>query len=390
MQQVNNAVQANPQRSLRAMLGMTGTTGTSSAGQMGDGFDMIFQQMMAGGMEGDDDLAALLMQLTGGLQKDSEKWGAQMAAEMLNSVPTLNPAVMTALVKASWAADEQNLADMVGRLQAMQGMGEVDLLEGERGITEVLEELVMPEEQTGKDQNQNQDFLDMLSAAWAKPKAETTRTISTQLDQSSIRAAKELMQRNKKEVVTPLLDVESLQADVDSGRFAPVGNSSLEEQFQVPSGEELAEQVKAGIFENVSQGKNEFVVRLKPEGIGEIEVRLSENKDKISLSIITNSPQTARLISNEILALQNALRPLNAEVQQVTTMAEAVAASQESTQYSAQNQMTDQGRQSHSQQESGRSGRSQRISGVTGVEDEFDEAVESGVAANDEILDTYI
>ena len=121
MQQVNNATQANPQRSLRAMLGMSGNaSGAVGAGQMGDGFDMIFQNMLAGGLEGEDDLAAMLMQLTGGLQKDSEKWGAQLAAEMLNSVPTLNPEVMTALVNASWAADGQDLAGMVARLQELR------------------------------------------------------------------------------------------------------------------------------------------------------------------------------------------------------------------------------------------------------------------------------
>lgn len=397
MQQVNT-IQGDPTRSLRAKLGMTGVTGQSGmAGQMGDGFDMIFQNMLAGGLEGEDNLAAMLMQLTGGLQKDSEKWGAQMAAEMLNTVPTLNPAVMAALVEASWGADGQNLAQMVARLQDLQNAGDLanlrgadgmaDLLAEDRGITEVLEELVMPEDKTEAG-NQNQDFLEVLSAAWAKPKAET-RTVSTQIDHSSIRAAKELMQRDKKENIQPLLDVESLQADVDSRRFAPVtSGASLEEQLQVPDGEELADQVKAGIFQNVSQGKNEFVVRIKPEGIGEITVKLSEAKDRISLTIVAANEQTAKLISNEVLALQNALRPLNAEVQEITTA--AVAASEQSTQYSAQNQMTDQGRQSHSQQESDRSGRGRRVGGVGGADDSFEETVESGAAANDEILDTYI
>lgn len=397
MQQVNT-VQGNPQRSLRAMLGMTGN-GTAAAGQIGDGFDMIFQQMMAGSLEGEEgDLAAMLMQLTGGLQKDSEKWGAQLAAEMLNSVPTLNPEVMTALVQASWSADGQDLAGMVAKLQDLQNAGELvglrttdglaaELLAEDRGITEALEEMVIPEETTGKG---DQDWLEVLSAAWAKPKTDA-RTLSAQLDHSSIRAAKELMQRDKKELVQPLLDVESLQADVDSRRFVPVnnGSASLEEQLQVPNGEEMADQIKAGFFENVAQGRNEFVVRLKPDGIGEITVKLSEGKDKITLSIVAANETTAKLISNEILALQNALRPLNAEVQEITTEA-AVAASQESTQYSAQNQMTDQGRQSGSQQESGRGGRSQRVGGIGGVDDSFEETVESGVAANDEILDTYI
>lgn len=395
MQQVNT-VQGNPQHSLRAMLGMTGNG--AAAGQMGDSFDMIFQQMMAGGLEGEDNLAAMLMQLTGGLQKDSEKWGAQLAAEMLNSVPTLNPEVMTALVQASWSADGQEMAGMVARLQELQNNGQLvglrttdglaaELLAEDRGITEVLEELVT--EDGNAQSNKNQDWLEVLSAAWAKPKTDT-RALSAQLDQSSIRAAKELMQRDKKEIIQPLLDVESLQADVDSRRFAPVsGGSTIEEQLQVPSGEELADQIKAGFFENVPQGRNEFVVRIKPDGVGEITVKLSQEENKITLNIVAADDHTARLISGQIMALQNALRPLNAEVQDITTAA-AVAASEQSTQYSAQNQMTDQGRQSGSQQESGRSGRGQRVGAIGGVEDSFEETVTSGAAANDEVLDTYI
>lgn len=384
MEQVAN-VQGNPQTSLRAMLGMTGTAG-KAAGQMGDGFDMIFQQMMAGGEDGD--LTAMLMQLTGGLQKDSEKWGAQMAAEMLNSCPTLNPNVMMALVEASWSADQQSAEAMATQLQALSGLsGDPMAEDGLRGITQALAELVMPEGENAEEAApaQNQDFLEMLSAAWDQKPKETPRTAATLLDHNSIRAAKELMQRDKKETVTPPLDIESLQADVDSRRFVPVSANPLTEQPQVPDGEELARQVKDSIFENVSQGRNEFVVRLKPEGIGEIVVKLSEDKEKISLSIFTSSEQTARLISGEVAALQNALKPLNAEVQEITT----VAANEQAAQYSAQNEMTDQGRQSHGQQEPGQSRRAVR--GVGGIrEDEFDDTVEAGLAANDEVLDTYI
>lgn len=384
MEQVT-AVQATPQTSYRQMMGM----GQENAVQ-GDAFAMIFQQLMGDGlMEGDSDLAAMLAQLTGNLQEDSEKWGSQMAAEMLNSCPTLNPAVMTALVKASWSADQQNVEAMATQMKILNAMG-VPMEEEELpSITKALQELVMPEEEIPEEagQNQNQDFLEVLSAAWEeKPRQTTPKTVSTQLDHSSIRAAKELMQRDKKETVTPLLDIESLQADVNSRRFIPVNaNSAQPQQPLVPDGEELAAQVKTGIFENVAKGKNEFVVRIKPEGIGEIVVKLSEDKEKISLSIITNNPQTARLISNEVAALQNALKPLNAEVQEITT----VAASEQAAQYSAQNQMTDQGRQSHSQQEPGQSRRAVR--GIEGIqEDDFEDTVEEGLAANDDALDTYI
>lgn len=372
-------VQAAPQTSLRQMLGM------GQAGQVqGDAFAMIFQQMMGDGtLGGDGDIAALLMQMAGGLQKDQEKLGAQMAAEMLNTMPNLSPQVMTALVQASWGADQANVEAFAAQMEAMGGKDQLAALmaRAQRGVTQALEELVLPEEEEGQ---QNQDFLEMLSAAWQEQPKQTARPLTTQLDHASIREAKALMQRDRKQVVNDLPDIEALQAEVDARRFVPVDTGSHElQQPIVPDGEELAQQVKSGILENVAKGKNEFVVRLKPEGIGEIVVKLSEDKEKISLSILTTSTQTARLISNEVAALQNALKPLNAEVQEITT----VAANEQAAQYSAQNQMTDQGRQSHSRQEPGNSRRAQQ---VTGVEDGFDDTVEEGLVKDDDSLDTYI
>lgn len=380
MEQVTT-VQAAPQTSLRQMLGM----GQAGGQVQGDAFAMIFQQLMRDGTLGGEEggLAALLMQMAGGLQKDQEKLGAQMAAEMLNSCPTLNPAVMTALVQASWSADQANVEAFAAQIEAMGGKDQLDALlaQAQRGVTQALEELVMPEEENG---TQNKDFLEMLSTAWQnKPQRQEAKTLSAQLDHTSIREAKALMQRDRKQTVTELPDIEALQADVNAKRFVPADTGSHELPPVIPDGEELAQQVKNSIFENVAKGKNEFVVRLKPEGIGEIVVKLSEDKERISLSILTTSTQTARLISNEVAALQNALKPLNAEVQEITT----IAGNEQAAQYSAQNQMTDQGKQSHSQQEPSHSHRGQR---VAGVEEDFDGTVEAGLAAGDDALDTYI
>jgi len=154
----------------------------------------------------------------------------------------------------------------------------------------------------------------------------------------------------------------------------------------VPDAEEIAKQVKAGILENVAKGQSEFVVRLKPDGIGEIVVKLADTKDKISLSIYTSDERAARLISGEVASLQSALRPLNAEVQEITT----VSANEQAGQYSAQNQMTDQGRQFFGQQPSHEGSNSHRGGFAGGVEEDFDNAVEAGAISGDEALDTYI
>lgn len=92
-----------------------------------------------------------------------------------------------------------------------------------------------------------------------------------------------------------------------------------------PSGEELADQVQNEIKKNLKLGKNEFTVKLKPEGIGEIVVKLSEDKNSVSLRIFAASAETAKLITSEVASLQEALKPLNASVVQIQNIEDKMA-----------------------------------------------------------------
>ena len=89
---------------------------------------------------------------------------------------------------------------------------------------------------------------------------------------------------------------------------------------ETPDVRQIADQLKTGILDNLRQGKNEFVVKLKPEGLGEITVKLTESKNEISLRIVTSSAAVGRMIANDVNALQNALRPLRAQVQEIVTV----------------------------------------------------------------------
>lgn len=80
---------------------------------------------------------------------------------------------------------------------------------------------------------------------------------------------------------------------------------------------EILSQVKTGITQNLSMGKNEFVVKLKPEGLGEITVKLVETGGKMALSIMTSNAHVASLLNNNISELQNSLRQYNTEVHEV-------------------------------------------------------------------------
>ncbi len=368
------AVQAMGQPISRSLLGLA----QGETGMQGDAFAMIFAQLM-GGEEGQDGLAAALMQMTGQLQQDEEEMGTQMAAEMLCTMPGFQPQMLLTLLQnggvqaASPAVQEvlQNTVQaMASPKEEVQGLMAF-VQEAQAGDEEATDLL------TAKT---DEEFVQILSSAWSQKKAETPVT-RMELDHSIVRAIRETLAREKKETVeTP--DIETLQADVNARRFMPVETAvPVSEQPKVPDGEEIAAQVKTGILENVAKGKNEFVVKLKPEGIGEIMVKFSENRDKIALTIFTTNTQTAKLITNEIASLQSALRPLQAEVQEVVVTPDGQAA-----QYSAQNQMTDQGRQFYDQQafsqQGGQSHHSHRQK--SGFEDTVETVLE------EEGLDTYI
>lgn len=80
---------------------------------------------------------------------------------------------------------------------------------------------------------------------------------------------------------------------------------------------DLMQQIKTGVQNGLGEGKNEFILKLKPEGLGEITVRMLETAGKITLSMTTANTQTQRLLNNELAALRDAVRPYNVEVQHV-------------------------------------------------------------------------
>lgn len=82
---------------------------------------------------------------------------------------------------------------------------------------------------------------------------------------------------------------------------------------------DLLENLQKGTRNGVITGKNEFMIRLKPEGLGEITVKISENSGKFSLSMVTSNHETEQLVSRHLEALKDALRPYQTEIQSVTS-----------------------------------------------------------------------
>lgn len=81
----------------------------------------------------------------------------------------------------------------------------------------------------------------------------------------------------------------------------------------------VAQQIETGLEKNLALGKNEFTIKLKPESLGEITVKLTEEAGKATLTITTASAATAKLLNSDLDALKAAVAPLNVRVNEAVT-----------------------------------------------------------------------
>lgn len=134
---------------------------------------------------------------------------------------------------------------------------------------------------------------------------------------SAVLQAQQLMTNRTTEDSLPVeaIDVEAMQKRVDEGVY--LNDTTKTGENRLPEPGELLKQAESGIRQNLAAGKSEFVVKLKPDGLGEITVKLIEGENKLSLTIVTASSETAKLLTGELEALKLSLRPLNTEVREI-------------------------------------------------------------------------
>jgi hypothetical protein len=107
-------------------------------------------------------------------------------------------------------------------------------------------------------------------------------------------------------------------AEIRTGKSELLAAPESQESAETGDAEILG-QVSAGIARGLEEGEKEFVVRLKPEGLGEITVLMAQKGGKVVLNIVASNAQTEKLISGEAAGLRESLRAYNAELQQVTS-----------------------------------------------------------------------
>ena len=76
------------------------------------------------------------------------------------------------------------------------------------------------------------------------------------------------------------------------------------------------EQVAKSVAQNLLRGRSEFTVKLRPEGLGEILVKLvSDDAGRTVLSMVASSQRTADLLNRDLASLQSQLSDHNVEIE---------------------------------------------------------------------------
>jgi trimeric autotransporter adhesin len=141
------------------------------------------------------------------------------------------------------------------------------------------------------------------------------------------------------------LDLSKLQGEMTPSKEISTSGTEIK-TVEKTAEPKVSEQIASDISKNLDLGKSEFTVKLKPESLGEITLKLSEVDGKTTLSITTASANTAKLINDDLTNLKAAVSQMNVQVN------EAVAKSSD-TQQSAMQQFSMAGQQSSGQQYTG-------------------------------------
>lgn len=383
-----------------------GVTTAAAGTQMGDGFDAIFQNMMlSASLSMNMGEGGLLGLLEGGegmfAQTDLEKEG-QMDAGMMELLASLflqNPQIAQ-FFQQDDAAASQTLSALSIPADAKQLLLNLRtaVQEGQNPFAAQDTQALPSQSQTVTAANTDNSsaFSQILSQGQAAATAQTGEGdgLSGLQDNflQTIREAKALLNaaaKGQAQEEIPL-DVDQLQSDVQSNRFNPLADVSRTASSQsLEQYQPVDKQIETGVAENLLQGKQEFTIKLKPEGLGEITVKLLEKPGEATvLSLITASADAAKLINERLHALQEAMRPLQVQVTQ------AMPQNVESSQAGSQSDLSQQFlmfNQQQGQQQSGSQASRQTQGGFSG-------AADSNAALEEELpltiqtdgLDTYI
>lgn len=277
------------------------------------------------------------------LKKDAETLGAQMNAEMLAVNPLLAMMLAGQTAETDAAALQQSaVLDSLSQLQSLAYDADAPL--SSELLSQLQQAIDTVETLTSADTSTSTAFAAALQTSQGEGEADTTALFFISgSDQASVlqgqsqfgRAVSQAQQLLKSTgettAETTEIDFEELQKKVDSGAFLPqltnaaaTGTpTAATEAHKTLDAQDIFSQIKTSVTEHTQDGATDFTIKLKPEGLGEITVKLLDDGGKITLSLTASDANVQRLLGSELNNLRDIMRPYNVEVAQVVQTNEA-------------------------------------------------------------------
>lgn len=137
--------------------------------------------------------------------------------------------------------------------------------------------------------------------------------------QSAINQAQKLIKGDAKASTDISEDgiIENLQQSGEDVKFETVLSDKQVLSQPTVDINDLALQVKNGISNGFMSDEKEFTVKLKPEGLGEVVVRMAESDNKLTVNIVTASNEVAKLLNNDLSTLRESMKAMQVDVRDV-------------------------------------------------------------------------
>lgn len=236
----------------------------------------------------------------------------QIAAQLTEPLTELQP--------------EQIMAQqqMQSEVQEQQGMSAFTT-EAKSGISEQAEGMQESTPVSPKAQQQALQQMDRMDLKQGAEGKEPSSKLGQQLklEQAMRQTTEQVRNRSttkdQRSQQTKELDVDALQVQAETHRavlnerisLAHTGQS--EKRLSGGFEKQIAEELYAGL----ANGKSEFIIRLKPQTLGEVTVKLTEKDGQMTLRLSAVNEKTVKLLNNQLDALREAVRPMQVEVKQV-------------------------------------------------------------------------
>ncbi len=293
--------------------------GQSTSAAVSDPFLQIIQQMVEGSKE--HEALAAQEWLTGSSEDITQEQYASAGMALLEAMGGM-PALMQQLQFGALTQTGQNeLLDALG-----QDMSSRSLSDPLAVLSSLAQAALEQSAQTAGMSETSE--MPILSASYTENMTGQEEALSGQTEQGAqpplelngafVQSIKAALNQRRTTGAEEEAAAQS-QLDLSEARvFDNVGALRLERAPQQQPAE-VAPQILAKLNENLEAGTREFTMRLKPDSLGELTIRILSKDNRMTLSIVTETKEAANLLNRELAALKQAVSPMEVEVRPAVT-----------------------------------------------------------------------